>query len=99
MNLDLNTLPFLLGQASGDCEALWISTDEFQKLAQLHKSNASEALRTCYEGRTWRKHSLLVRTPNGGPASAANPYQVRVETLPPDLYFKWLEKRCVVAAH
>ncbi|MDY0011311.1 MAG: transposase [Rhodocyclaceae bacterium] len=93
MTSDFNTLPLALGPAPGDCEALWVPAETLAELAGIRENRARDALRKCYEGGTWRKHSLLVRTPNGGPASASNPYQVRVDTLPPALYIKWLEQR------
>src|SRR5574337_117784 len=90
---DSATLPLPLEPAPGDCAALWISADEFRELAGIAKQNASEALRNCYEGRTWRKHSLMVRTVEGQGGASGKSYQVRVDTLPPALYTKWLEKR------
>lgn len=90
---DGNTLPLPLEPAPGDCEALWISSEEFRALAEISERNAREALKRCYEGGSWRKHSLLVRTVKGQGGASGKSYQVRVDTLPPALYIKWLEKR------
>lgn len=70
----------------------WIVAAELAALAGISEQNTRLALSKCATGGTWRKHALTVRTKNGGPASAQNPYQVHVDSLPPALAAKHYEQ-------
>tara|TARA_R110001583_G_scaffold195501_2_gene374408 strand:+ start:12825 stop:15098 length:2274 start_codon:yes stop_codon:yes gene_type:complete len=70
---------------------VWITAADLAQVAGIAEQNARLALSKCATGGTWRKHTLKVRTKDGGPANAQNPYQVHIESLPPALvaaYYK-----------
>ena len=71
---------------------VWISAEDLARLAGIEDRNARAALASCANGGTWRKHALKVRTKDGGPASAQNPYLVHVDSLPPALAGKYAER-------
>lgn len=71
---------------------VWIGAGELAGLAGIAEQNARLALAKCAAGGTWRKHALNVRTRDGGPASAQNPYLVHVDSLPPALAGAYYER-------
>lgn len=90
MKCDRNTLSLPFGPSAAP---LWIAAPEFAALAGIAEQNARSALSRCFrKGGTWRKHALNVRTKDGGPASAQNPYLVHVGSLPPALACAYYER-------
>lgn len=82
MKEDANTLPLPFEPSA---VPLWIDAATFAELAGVEERKARAALSRCANGGTWRKYALKVRTRDGGPASAHNPYLVHVDSLPPAL--------------
>lgn len=76
---------------------VWITAEELATLAEIEERNARGALATCASGGTWRKHALKVRTKDGGPASAQNPYLVHVDSLPSALAAKYAERAALMS--
>ena len=73
---------------------LWIEASRFAALVGVTEQAARSALAKCAtSGGTWRNHALQVRTKNGGPASARNPYLVHVYSLPPALAATYYEQQ------
>lgn len=63
----------------------WLSVRELSGLSgDLNERNARDACRRCHEGGAWRGTRLDVRKRDG------KAYEVRVTSLPRDLYEKWL---------
>ncbi|MCP5254037.1 MAG: hypothetical protein H6947_06255 [Zoogloeaceae bacterium] len=71
---------------------VWVDAETLADLAGIEDRNARLALAKCSAGGTWRQHALKVRTKDGGPANAQNPYLVHVESLPPALRMKYMEQ-------
>lgn len=71
---------------------VWISACDLAKLAGVTEQAIRLALAKCANGGAWRNHALKVRTANGGPASAHNPYLVHVDSLPPALAVRYMEQ-------
>lgn len=96
---DISTLPLPLEPLA---VPVWIDSSDMAKLASITEQAARLALLKCSEsGSTWRGCALEVRTRNGGPASAQNPYQVHVDSLPPPLaakHYERMTKRAPVSA-
>ena len=65
----------------------WLGVMEFAELARIHCTNARDACKRAYEGKTWRGSALRVRLVNG------KAYQVFAPSLPPDLFATWQEAR------
>lgn len=77
---------------AGNSDALWIGNAEFAALADISARMATEAMRNCLNGKTWRGHSLKVRkTPNQA-GTGGIILQVFVPSLPKVLAQAWQEK-------
>lgn len=72
---------------------LWIEAGRLAELAGVTEQAVRHALAKCAaSGGTWRNYALQVRTKDGGPASARNPYLVHVDSLPPALAGAYYER-------
>lgn len=94
MTGDQDTLPLAF---ESPAVPVWIDAAELAELAGVTKQAIRLALSKCATGATWRKHALKVRTKDGGPASAQNPYLVHVDSLPPALAGAYYERHVKTA--
>lgn len=76
---------------------VWIDAATVARLAGIDERRVRTALAKCAAGGTWRQHALKVRTKDGGPASAQNPYLVHVNSLPPALAGAYYERHAKAA--
>lgn len=67
----------------------WITASDFAFIAAFSRISASNALRACHAGGTWRGHRLIVRIVRGRGGAAGKSYEVRLGSLPPELQAKW----------
>ncbi len=86
MTLDPNTMPLPLEETGPLVPAhssFWISSAEFGELAGINRVKASEALRRCLNGGTWRETALMVRATES--AGGKKAYQVYAPSMPTEL--------------
>ncbi|HAF56014.1 MAG TPA: hypothetical protein DCL01_12600 [Thauera sp.] len=76
---------------------VWIDAATVAGLAGISEQKTRQALAKCAAGGTWRQHALKVRTKDGGPASAQNPYLVHVDSLPPALAGAYYERAALMS--
>lgn len=89
MSADQDALPLPFESAA---VPEWITAEQTAELANVTEQAVRAAFAKCATGGTWRSHALKVRTRDGGPASAQNPYLVHVLSLPPALSGAYIEK-------
>ena len=77
-------------RVAAESDVEWISAKEFRELAEMTRQAASNILSACYQGQPWRGYYLAVRTANGKPPSQRNPYQVRADSLPLELFQRYM---------
>lgn len=70
------------GQKHGAIGAGFLSTVAFAAVVGIGRGKASEALRTCYLGGTWRGTRLEVRTNHGRGGVAGARYEVAFASIP-----------------
>lgn len=77
-----------------ETELMWIGAEQFQNLAEIKKSAASDALRKCCESEsaTWRGVHLNVRQIAGAGGASGKSYQVHAASLPVELYKKFRDQ-------
>jgi hypothetical protein len=93
MTPDANTLPLPFEPVgNGENPAMWMDTSQFQQLAEINERNAREALKNCFEGRTWRGFSLQVRMVESAGGRSGKAYQVYAPSLPPELYARFRDR-------
>lgn len=71
---------------------VWVDAARLAELAGVTEQAIRLGITKCVTGGTWRNHALQVRTKDGGPASARNPYLVHVDSLPPALAGAYYER-------
>lgn len=71
-----------LAPAASAAVPVWVDAARLAELAGVTEQAIRLGIAKCVTGGTWRNHALQVRTKDGGPASAHNPYLVQVDSLP-----------------
>ncbi|MEX1035446.1 MAG: hypothetical protein WDZ54_05780, partial [Sneathiella sp.] len=68
----------------------WLTSACLASLANIHERRARRALTRCYEGKTWRNHSLIVRRVHGRGGNSGWCYEVRLDSLPAELQLQYV---------
>ena len=77
---------------AGNSDALWIGNAELSDLSGISARMATEAMRNCLSGKTWRGKSLEVRKAPNSAGTGGSHLQVFVPSLPNDLAQAWHDK-------
>jgi|TARA_R100000455_G_C6273317_1_gene130800 hypothetical protein len=68
----------------------FIPTCDFATLCSISLRKANAALSHCYQGKTWRGHSLIVRRVRGRGGNGGWCYEVRLDSLPAELQLQYV---------
>lgn len=85
-----------IAPAASAAVPVWVDAARLADLAGVTEQAIRLAIARCATGGTWRNHALQVRTKDGGPASARNPYLVHVDSLPRALAGAYYERHAKV---
>ena len=77
---------------AGNSDALWIGNAELADLSGISARMATEAMRNCLSGKTWRGKSLDVRKAPNPAGTGGSHLQVFVPSLPNALSQAWHDK-------
>ena len=71
----------------------WLNVGDFSDLVGVAERRGRLALANAAQGKTWRRHTLTVRTVECVGGKSGTRHEVLATSLPPELYARWIAQR------